>query len=292
VAEIQARTHNIEMVSQAPAQAVTPRRGNVLDPTNDRAKLNQAARDGYDDSREPVVLRVVLVNQIADARDEWVSYQDLRPSARFEKDLPKRLWVDESMAKDDDWLISADWCWQTGDLLWKVFDKANVQAIGASRIAINMPAFPERTLSTDRRLMVRINYRYRSGVAPGLQFPNTNTIWLATTDMGAQANGGPTAATAIAQAELDMVAIHEVGHFLGMVPQEAPAFYVEKGHKGPHCCTGLSADERDEARYVGLPGSCVMFGGPSAAQQPQFCAECDTSLKTRKINNKRMPRDW
>ena len=285
-AEIEARRHNIEMVAQAPTQAVITRRANVLD-SNQRALLEAAGREGYNAVREPVSLKIVLVNQILTPREELITYGNLVTSSVAERDVPHVLWVDESKNRDEDWLISADWCWQSGDSLWNTLDRAERRVVGESRIAITIPALPARTLSTDWWVSVRIRYRARGGGAsPGLSLDNT--IRLTTTSMGRQAAGGPTAPVVEPQATRDLIAIHELGHALNMVSMQQDTHYVGHRHSGPHCATGLSDDQRREPSYFGQPGTCVMFGGPSTVQVAQFCAACDVSMRARAVTGMRM----
>ena len=68
------------------------------------------------------------------------------------------------------------------------------------------------------------------------------------------------------------------------------------GHVGPHCSTGLSAEELKLSVYGGLNGTCVMFGESAVSRKPIFCSECDKSVReaaVRVAHNMPMdPANW
>ncbi len=114
------------------------------------------------------------------------------------------------------------------------------------------------------------------------------------------------------------VLLHELGHSVGMTIYDAPTkntssgigvyrlppglkpskavdekdkktgrhgnVYVDHGHCGPHCAAGLSDDEKKLARYRGLKGGCILFGGPTK-DTAYFCEQCRTNMKARDLSD-------
>jgi hypothetical protein len=87
------------------------------------------------------------------------------------------------------------------------------------------------------------------------------------------------------------IAIHEAGHWLGMVPDgdavnnkpvpdKTPNFYTEKGHQGPHCSSGLNDTEKAMSDYTQidpLRSDCIMYGEMN--NRSAFCNDCAIALK-------------
>jgi hypothetical protein len=84
-------------------------------------------------------------------------------------------------------------------------------------------------------------------------------------------------------AQKQATTIHEAGHFIGMVSDLQTSHYVDHGHNGPHCSTGLTAAELAQDSYRGQNGTCVMFGESARSRQPKFCAACDRSVREATI---------
>lgn len=82
--------------------------------------------------------------------------------------------------------------------------------------------------------------------------------------------------------------IHEIGHQFGFAPDGSrvdavPFHYTGHGHRGNHCAEGLSAAQRAQADYGGLPGTCVMFGENAATRQNRFCANCARGMRKQDL---------
>lgn len=93
----------------------------------------------------------------------------------------------------------------------------------------------------------------------------------------------------VSEAQQNNVAIHEVGHKLGMVtnasgnlPDKPAYFYENLGHKGWHCHKGIPAGLSD---YNGLGNSsqCVMYGETTSLGT--FCEECAEVVKKLDLSN-------
>lgn len=286
VDEFAARKHNIELVEDNLAPAQITRRCEVL--VQDQSRYYQrSAREGYDPRREPLSMRMVLVNQIADSATAEITFPGVfQENVARTVSVPHKLWVDESLPLRGDWLVSASWCWSEWDLTWKDLPLQHLDAVGPKRVQVTLPAMGARKFAAGRDIRVKITYRYLSGNTCGVSW--YNAVWIASAFMAGQ-TAAPTAAKA---AEKRSTTIHEAGHFIGMVPATQPTHYTEHGHQGPHCTTGLSPGDVAQPSYSGLAGTCVMFGEDSAAQQPRFCGECDRSVRTRPVRIVTMPSDW
>lgn len=278
--EFKDREHNIEMLDETSTDLIT-RRANVVN-TNDDNVLKKSAREGYDPKREPLAMRVVMVNQLASNEVRWltdvVKVDENTPTT---VNTPRKLWVDESLPRTEDWAVAAEWRRDDKDG-WKPLDRAYLQRTAATQFIINFREIPKKHFfDWFREAEIRVKLRYLAGSTNGLSW--YNTIWIAAENMhrGARTENAKQQTT-----------IHETGHFIGMVPAGQPTHYVGHGHQGGHCTTGLSPADTALADYGGLPGTCVMFGENAATRKKEFCTECDKSVRTRKVVLTQMPASW
>ncbi len=278
--EFEDRLHNIEMIDESKTPSIT-RRCNVLVDDKDYKK---SAREGYDDKREPLSMRMVLVNMIAVNKDGYLANLiTVKEGLPVEVQLRKRLWFDESLPEKEDWLIEAEWRWDEKSS-WKDLDKAYLKAKNEHTIVINFQDIPKKHfLHFFRKAQIRLKLRYLSSSTNGVSW--YNAVWIANTAMHR---------ADYSDALKQMVTVHEAGHFIDMVPPTQSTHYVGHGHQGPHCSQGLSALEKALQKYWGLHGTCVMFGecGESSVKYNKFCADCDESVRTRKVRLDRMPQGW
>ena len=278
--EYEARQHNIELVDETSTDLVT-RRANVVG-TNDDEVLKKSAREGYDGKREPLALRVVMVNQLASSVEA-----DYERIVKVSENTPTtfmarwKLWVDESMPRTEDWAVAAEWRRDASDS-WKTLDRKYLRRTGVRTFVINFQEIPKQGFfDWFRKAQVQMTLRYLNGSTNGLSW--YNAIWLAAENMhqGARTEDAKQQTT-----------IHEVGHFIGMVPPGQSTHYTGHGHQGGHCSTGLSATQKAQADYGGVPGTCVMFGENATTRKGEFCTDCDKSVRTRKVVLTAMPATW
>ena len=279
-AEFKAREHNIEMIDETTTDLIT-RRANVLQPEAD-IDLQKSAREGYDPKREPLAMRVVLVNQLASCVEQWLAdIVQVKEGVSVTVPTTRKLWVDESLAITEDWAVEAQWRRDPKDG-WKPLDRKYLEYKGPQAFAINLHKIPKTGFfDFFRKAQIRLKLRYLKSSKNGLSWHNA--IWIAAENMhkGARARG-----------EKQQTTIHEAGHFIGMVPPGQSTQYTGHGHVGGHCSTGLSAADKALPDYGGLSGTCVMFGENATTRKEQFCAICDTSVRTRNVVLSRMPVSW
>lgn len=278
--EFKDREHNIELIDET-SQDLTTRRANVID-TNDDSVLKKSAREGYDPKREPLAMRVVLVNQLASYEVRWltdiVTVDENQPTTVT---TPRRLWVDESMPRTEDWAVQAEWRRDDKDG-WKTLDRKYLQRTASNQFVVNFREIPKQHFfDWWRDAQIRVKVRYLAGSTNGLSW--YNTIWIAAENMHKGARS---------EADKQQTTIHETGHFIGMVPAGQATHYTGHGHQGGHCDTGLSAVQKALSDYGGLPGTCVMFGENATTRKGEFCTECDQSVRTRKVVLRKMPASW
>jgi len=282
-AEFEVRQHNIELVDDSSADLVT-RQCNVLTPANNYFDYKKSAKRGYDSKREPVSMRVILLNQIANfATRTYIFRKKKEGDAALTKIFSSRLWMDESKAIKKDAIISLKWR-RVGAPGWADMGLKYVTIDFPNKITINfedMKIPKNHVFDFFRKVDVRIKVKFLSSSTNGCSWHNT--IWIANENMhsGARGDEGKKATT-----------IHEVGHFIGLVPDSQSTYYDEHGHQGGHCTQGLSASDIAQASYRGLSGTCVMFGESAASRVNVFCADCDPSVRTSEVKVDRMPADW
>jgi hypothetical protein len=252
-----------------------------VDTENDTV-LKKSAREGYDPKREPLAMRVVMVNQLASlVEEEYERIVKVSESTPSTFTVRRRLWVDESMPRTTDWAVAAEWRRDVSEG-WKTLDRKYLRRTGAKTFEINFQEIPKRGLfDWFREAQVKITLRYLDGSTNGLSW--YNAIWIAAENM----HEGPRA-----EAAKQQTTIHEAGHFIGMVPPAQSTHYIDHGHQGGHCSTGLSAAQKGQPKYWGLPGTCVMFGENATTRKGEFCTDCDKSVRTRKVVLNTMPASW
>jgi hypothetical protein len=259
--------HFIQLVDKS-TKATIKRYANVIDQEPGRTSMKKSAEDGYEAKYEPVTVRVVAVNQIATSKTTNYKKEDVKNEGKLKLKFPDDLWDDPSCDKDEDWLISVKWRWND-ESTWHRLDSKWIKRTSKNRVEIDLDgADLGGEDDEDRTIDVRVSYRYDSGSSNGRR--RHNAVWLASSCMNGEARSAD---------ELKQTTIHEIGHTLGMVPVTQSSHYIEHGHAGNHCNTGLSSSERAGDSYEGLEGTCIMFGESSDSRQPHFCPKCVPSVR-------------
>jgi hypothetical protein len=261
--------HYIELIDKS-AQPTIKRHANVIDNEQDPGRVapKAAALDGYDDTLEPVTVRIVVVNQIATSKTARVKKENVANQGKVKFSFASFPWNDPSCVKDTDWLVRLEWKWNdAGD--WTALPPRWVARTGAKKAEVDLAGAalggPD---DAGRTVDVRVTYRYLSGSTNGRR--NRNVFWLASSYM----DEGPRDAD-----DLSQTTLHELGHTLGMVPVTQSTHYAVHGHQGPHCSTGLSSSDRAKSTYGGMSGTCIMFGENAVSRLGKFCAQCTKSVR-------------
>jgi len=278
--EFRDRRHNVELVDESSQDLIDRADANVITRANHHRAATRRARDGYDSRREPLAMRVVLVNMIAESETIEARYSGVRKRAAANFRLPdrRRLWLDESVEINTDFFVGGQWRFASGEnRSWHNLDSQHVSSAGSSRVRIEMDHIPGDNVTLQFRLTLRVNKSNTNGLSW------YNTIWIAHRVMH----------RGVRRTSLkESTTVHETGHFIGMTDDEQSTHYTEHGHRGNHCSTGLSDAERERDSYSGLSGTCVMFGESASGRSSQFCSTCDPFVRTRRIRLRRMPSNW
>ena len=285
--EFEARRHHIELADDSRADLVS-RYKNILEPIPPYNDLLYSVKKGYVKEREPVSLRVVLCNMIAQ------SYVDTKKRIiiidRRSIDIPidADLWQDESLPIGTDCIISAHIQFHEKDTP-RPINGIFMYGVGPSTIRIRFDLMEQSSFETSfgkKPTKAKITFKLRllESSTNGLSWHNA--VWLAHNFMHGKIPYTP--------GGKQSTAIHELGHFVDLVNPRQKTWYVEHGHQGPHCSTGLSNNDTMQANYQGLKGTCVMFGegDPLAKTVNKFCTTCDPSVRESSVRNPQRMRNW
>jgi hypothetical protein len=88
----------------------------------------------------------------------------------------------------------------------------------------------------------------------------------------------------VSDEEQHAVAIHEIGHRIGMVasgekklPDKPATYYLGGGHVGDHCSKGVPAGANLDSAEAERLSQCVMFGATNL--KTAFCGDCAPVVK-------------
>ena len=201
-----ANKHNIELVEEASTDLIS-RHWNTK---WNMGLLESSANDGYDNAKEPVTIRTVLVNEISDAKFAELEFPIVKENTDETKRIEGALFFDESMNVKEDFLIDATWESADGnDTSEKPLDFKYVEAVNHNTVKINFSKIPKRhLLDVWRKVSIKLNLRVLTASSNGLA--TGNTIWLASANMY---KGKRT------DSEKQHTTIHEIGHFIDMVKE-------------------------------------------------------------------------
>lgn len=286
-AEFEARMHNIELIDDSRNDLVT-RYKNILEPVQPYDDLKYSVKEGYVSEREPVSLRVVLCNMIAESYIDTKS--DLITLERKSIDIPidSVLWIDESTPIGTDCIINAHIQFHANDQKRPIND-IYIYALGPSTIRIRFDLMEQSLFEASfgtkpSKAKLTFTVRLLQSSTNGLSW--YNAVWLAHNYMHGK--------TPYTPGGKQSTAIHEIGHFIDMVNRNQKTWYEGKKHTGDHCSTGLSESDLKKDDYRGLNGTCVMFGegDPLAKSVNKFCPTCDPSVRTSPVRNQQRIRRW
>lgn len=263
--------HNIRF-TEVPAGSATITRYRCLwsDNMNKRTGV-----EGYDRAKEPLVLKVSLVDLLADRGEEAhmfrAVYRDTTYTARTRKPL-----FDVNSADDrDDWFISGHLRTRGSapQIRRDHFSKA-----GPTTISLRM-----ENAGTCRSARVKVRvYVFESWWCG---FSWYNGIWI--NNASGRWRGRSFSIVDVSMREKAETMVHEWAHAIGMVPSASSLHYpTSHGHQGGHCWNGATdpssfpADE-DYTPERSEGATCNMFGS-NASQTIEFCEVCTPFVRSRK----------
>ncbi|MEP7125770.1 MAG: hypothetical protein ABJE95_32870 [Byssovorax sp.] len=284
ITEIAARSHNIELVDKTTRELIK-HQGTLITSESSSLSYKLAAEEGYNAALEPVTVRIVLIDRLGEKRTESHTEPDIPTDAKGSFEVAATLFKDPTLAKDKDWLVEVAWRF-TGTDAFAPLDPRFITSTDDDRMV--EVDFPGAALATGgnagRHVDVRVTYRVVASASNGSSW--YNVVCLATREQNDNIRSA---------ADLTKTVTHELGHFLNMVPVGQTTHYIDHGHQGRHCFTGLSEGQIEGALYTGRPGTCVMYGEAGARRLPAFCEACDPSLRASTAQREGMPKkksDW
>lgn len=273
--ELEARNHNIELVDKS-AKPLIKRYANLLTSESRSLNYKRAAEDGYSADLEPVTVRVVIVNQIGETRTETYLEPDLDSAGKIPFEVADTLYKDPTYAKDRDWLISAEWRFSGGVAFTELATRW-VTRTGDRNVEIDFTGAAIATgENAGKQVDVRLTYRCMPACGNGSSWHNCVVL------ASMEADG-----TLRTADEMTATATHELGHFFNMVPATQETYYINAGHQGRHCHTGVG----EAHMYAGRNGTCIMFGESRPSRGLVFCELCDPSLRKSTAVREGMPKD-
>ena len=292
VDEFEKDRRNIHLVNDSRQEKI-PRGPEIISQGLDYPRL---AKIGYDKSREPVSLRILLVNQIA-----ATATKEITTSLFAHKDEEILLTEKLYKAPAGAFPVNEDWCVEAQWIAMKRPDGAEITEKELESLYFTMSDYEEdgawndldRSLFTakessfklaknslpPRFAKLRLTYRHTASETNGVSLKNA--VFVAY--RGASAGE---------EKERSATLVHEIGHFIGMVPKGQSSYYTKHGHRGPHCSTGLSQPQLALPSYAGKGGTCVMFGENSHYREDTFCDACKPSIRLSFVKIPGMPASW
>lgn len=273
------RPHNIRWSEVPAASAMITRHRSLW---NDDL-VKHAGLEGYDRTKEPLVLKVSLVEMLAARAQEDHTFDVVRRNRTYRYNIRNVLFDCNSADDRDDWFLSAS-AYERGDAGQTIsITRDNFSKEGGGTITVNLKEVPRC-----KRASVEVDFYIFESSTAGVSW--YNGIWITSAQ--------PTRAGIIQPSPSDekiWIAVHEFGHAIGMVPSEAPYHYATSnghGHRGGHCWNGATDPDTfpggDKYSSLRTDGSrrddgacCTMFGCVVSATE-QFCDECSPFVRSRR----------
>lgn len=282
--EFAARSHNIELVDRSDQPLIT-HRGTLITSESSSLSYKLAAEEGYNAALEPVTVRIVLIDRLGEKRTESHTESDVPTAAKESFEVAGTLFKDPTLAKDKDWLVEVAWRFHGTDAFAPLEPRFITSTDDDRMVEVDFPGAAIATGdNAGRHVDVMVTYRVLASASNGSSW--YNVVCLATRQQDD---------TIRSATELSKTVMHELGHFLNMVPLGQSTHYTEHGHQGRHCFTGLSEGQIEGANYGARPGTCVMYGEAGNKRLAEFCATCDPSLRASTAQREGMPKkktDW
>jgi hypothetical protein len=272
------KPHNIRWSKVPAKKEVITRHRSLYDDT----LTKRTGVEGYDRAREPMVLKVSLVDLMAEKRVEVHTLEVEKAKTVYTYDLPQILFDVNSADDKDDWFVSATACRADKPSVGIAITKDDFTKVGPASISVRLAEIPHGCGERGVKATATITVNVFTGWGLGLSW--YNGIWAID---GCATWPAPPAAPFISQASAAGkvgTMVHEFGHAIGMVPTASPKHYIKHDHVGNHCWNG--ATDPSTLATVDTPfpqptgAVCTMFGDDSSGTE-QFCDICSPFVRSR-----------
>jgi len=283
------KPHNIRFTEVPAGSAVISRHRCLWN----EAMQQRTGVEGYCRDKEPLVLKVSLVDLLAERGQETHTFDVVIGQTTYRANCNNILFDVNSDDDRDDWFISGRV--RVRGRRDPRLGPDNVERQGLSTVRVTLEEMPG-CRGAEVEIRVYVFDPWWGG------FSWYNGIWIQNAD-GREEVGGWTIAES-SEALRAAIMVHEFGHAIGMVAEDSPKHYPTSHlHQGNHCWNGAtdpsSFPAGDEYTWEREQGAiCTMFGS-TVAETTRYCDICSPFVRSRKPsvdgNFKRslmMPEDW
>lgn len=263
--------HHIRFTEVPAAQTTITRHRSLW---NDEM-IKRTGVEGYDRSKEPLVLKVSLVDLLAFRGQEDHTFETVQRYQEYTGRTAKPLFDINSVDDKNDWYLAAVARASDGSAVRITRD--DFTKVGANRIRLRLDAAP---VCRSARVTVRV-YVFEKWLG-GRSW--ANGIWVI--NGCGRWRGGEFRIETDSMETKAQIMVHEWGHAIGMVPAASPKHYpTSHGHRGDHCWNGATdpttfpATESYDDHSDGA--CCTMFGCVSC-DTIRFCDVCSPFVRSRR----------
>lgn len=238
--------------------------------------------EGYDRAMEPLVLKVCLVDMLAERAQERHTFEVVQAGRTYRYTSRNALFDINSPDDKDDWYV--------GGVAFRHRHRETPRRMemgpddfrktGPSTIEVNFPDAP-----LCRWADVEVTINVFDGSTLGLSW--YNGIWAINEFIRRRPEGSGLPARFVNPEPDEKMAtmVHEFGHAIGMVPRASRFHYpTSHEHVGDHCWNGATDPSTFPAGelYTSPTGAvCTMFGD-SSSDTEEFCSVCTPFVRSRR----------
>jgi len=243
--------------------------------------IKDTGLEGYDRSKEPNVLKVSLVDMLAEKGQETHTFDVVAANETYIADLSDILFDMNSVDDRDDWFVSVTAHRKDHPSRAIPVTRNNFTKTGSAQISVRLNNIPKRSIvDFCRKATVTVDLNIFENWTLGFSW--YNGIWI--NDACAEW-GSPMTIASETASNKEATTVHEFGHAIGMVMSAAPFYYpTSHEHVGPHCWNGATDSSTFPAADL-FPSptgaTCTMFGDNSSNTE-KFCDDCSPFVRSCK----------
>lgn len=271
------KPHNIRWTEVPASSPIITRHRSLYNWT----MVKNTGLEGYNRAKEPLVLKVSLVDMLAERAQEDHEFTVVKPKTTYVANTTALLFDMNSADDKDDWYVSSS-ATRVGDASKTVtVGRNDFTKVGPTSISVTLPQIQKEGLfDFCREAKVKVSVNVFENWTLGFSW--YNGIWVnnAVVDWGP-----PQTLKNEPMAKKVATMVHEFGHAIGMVAPASPFHYpTSHKHSGNHCWNGATDPSTFPAgdRFPsGDSPVCTMFGD-NRSNTEKFCATCTPFVRSRK----------